>query len=59
MYRLEGEAFLPRYLRILSYGGSASPAAILEEAGLDITSPAFWQGGYDVLKGMITELENL
>ncbi len=56
-YRLEGEAFLPRYLRILSAGGSDVPLKILGEAGLDVTSPAFWQGGFDVLEKMVTELE--
>ena len=55
--RLEGEAFLPRYLRILSAGGSEMPLKILGEAGLDVTSPAFWQGGFDVLEKMVTELE--
>ena len=58
-YRIEGEAFIPRYLRILSYGGSESPAKILTEAGLDITAPTFWQGGFDVIQNMIAELERL
>jgi len=58
-YRLEGESFIPKYLEILAYGGSESPMKILSEAGLDVTSPAFWQGGFDVIKDMIAELENL
>ncbi len=58
-YRREGEAFVPTYLKILSYGGSESPMKILSEAGLDIASPAFWQAGFDVLAGMIAELEKL
>lgn len=58
-YREEGEAFIPRYLKILSYGGSESPMKILSEAGLDITSPTFWQGGFDVLEGMLSELNQL
>jgi len=58
-YRLEGEAFVSKYLKILSYGGSESPMKILNEAGLDITSPAFWQGGFDFIKNMIAELEKL
>ena len=58
-YRLEGEAFLPRYLRILAYGGSEAPLKILSEAGLDVTSPAFWQGGFDFLEKMLAELEQL
>jgi oligoendopeptidase F len=58
-YRREGESFVPTYLKILSYGGSESPMKILSEAGLDIASPAFWQAGFDILAGMITELEEL
>jgi oligoendopeptidase F len=55
-YRLEGAAFIPRYLRILTHGGSEAPAKILREAGLEIDTAAFWQGGFDVLNDMITEL---
>lgn len=58
-YRREGESFIPRYLKLLAYGGSEAPAVILEEAGFDITSADFWQGGYDVLSGMIDDLERL
>jgi oligoendopeptidase F len=58
-YRIEGESFIPRYLKILSYGGSAAPMKILTEAGLDITSSEFWQGGFDVIQNMIDELEKL
>ena len=59
MYRREGEAFKPKYLKILSYGGSEAPARILKEAGIDITSAKFWQGGFDVIAGMIDELERI
>jgi oligoendopeptidase F len=58
-YKLEGAAFIPRYLRILSYGGSESPMKILSEAGLDIASSAFWQGGFDMLEKMLAELEGI
>jgi oligoendopeptidase F len=56
-YKLEGEAFKPKYLKILSYGGSKAPAAVLGEAGINIKSAKFWQGGYDVISAMIDELE--
>jgi oligoendopeptidase F len=55
-YRLEGAAFIPRYLKILSYGGSEAPTKILSEAGLDITAANFWQAGFDVINEMLTEL---
>ncbi len=58
-YRLEGASFIPRYLKILSYGGSEAPARILQEAGLDISSPDFWQGGFDILEEMILDLTRL
>lgn len=58
-YQQEGSDFVPRFLKILSYGGSEAPAKVLSEAGIEITSPAFWQGGYDVLSRMIDELEQL
>lgn len=58
-YRTEGESFKPKYLKILSYGGSASPQTILGEAGIDITSADFWQGGFDVISGFIDQLEAL
>ncbi|RME56105.1 MAG: M3 family oligoendopeptidase, partial [Caldilineae bacterium] len=56
-YQQEGESFKPGYLRMLAYGGSARPQQILEEAGIDMTDPAFWQGGFDVIREMIDELE--
>ncbi|PIZ25352.1 MAG: hypothetical protein COY47_06405, partial [Chloroflexi bacterium CG_4_10_14_0_8_um_filter_57_5] len=55
----EGEAFKPRYLKILSAGGSEAPAKILGDAGIDIRSAAFWQGGFDVIAALVDELEKL
>ncbi len=55
-YKELGKAFEPDYLRILAYGGSASPQHIIGEAGFDMTSPAFWQGGFDLLAEMLDEL---
>jgi oligoendopeptidase F len=58
-YRQEGAAFIPRYLKILSYGGSASPERILAEAGVDMRSAGFWQGGFDVIRDMVEQLAEL
>ncbi|HTX89703.1 MAG TPA: M3 family oligoendopeptidase [Anaerolineales bacterium] len=58
-FKAEGDSFKPRYLKILAAGGSEAPAAILAEAGIDIRSEAFWQGGFDVLAGMVGQLEGL
>ncbi len=56
-YREEGVNFIPHYLKILSYGGSQSPEYILNESGIDISRPEFWQGGFDYIKEMIDELD--
>ncbi len=58
-YQQEGNAFKPGYLKLLAYGGSAHPEQILREAGVDMTDPAFWQGGFDVISDFIDELESL
>ncbi|MFN8462804.1 MAG: M3 family oligoendopeptidase [Anaerolineales bacterium] len=58
-YKAEGESFKPKYLKILSAGGSEAPAKILAEAGVNIRDPKFWQGGFDVLSRMVDELEKL
>jgi oligoendopeptidase F len=58
-YQQEGDSFKPGYISILEAGGSQAPAKILADAGIDISSPAFWQGGFDVIDGMVNELEDL
>ena len=58
-FKADGESFKPKYLKILSAGGSEAPERILAEAGIDIRSQQFWQGGFDVLSRMVDELERL
>ncbi len=58
-YKAEGDSFKPRYLKILSAGGSEAPAKILSDAGIDIRSAKFWQGGFDVLDKLVSELEKM
>ncbi|MFN2233807.1 MAG: M3 family oligoendopeptidase [Anaerolineales bacterium] len=58
-YKTLGTDFVPRYLKILSYGGSATPAEILAEAGIDISAAGFWQDGFNILENMIQQLEEI
>lgn len=58
-YQKEGDGFKPGYIKILEAGGSKAPAEILSESGIDISSHDFWQGGFDVIEGMVKELEDL
>ncbi|MFM8876190.1 MAG: M3 family metallopeptidase [Anaerolineae bacterium] len=58
-FKAEGESFKPKYLKILSAGGSEAPERILSDAGINIRDPKFWQGGFDVLEKLVSELEAL
>lgn len=58
-YQEEGDSFKPKYMRILSAGGSIAPIPLLKEAGMDVTTAEFWQGGFDVIDGMVKKLEKL
>jgi oligoendopeptidase F len=58
-YLQEGDDFKPRYLKILSAGGSDAPIRILDRAGVDVRSPDFWNGGFGVLKDALKQLEEI
>jgi oligoendopeptidase F len=59
-YKEEGVAsFAPRYMKMLSRGGSESPEKILAESGFDINSREFWQSGFDELGTFVSRLEDI
>lgn len=58
-YREEGEGFKAGYRALLESGGALSPADTARLAGIDISEGNFWQKGYDVLTGLIGELESI
>ena len=58
-YKEEGESFKPRYINILSTGGSKAPMDVLSESGIDVLQASFWQGGFDVVAGLVRQLEEL
>jgi oligoendopeptidase F len=57
MYKEQGVAFVPKYLDLLATGGSESPQTILSKVGVDMTSEAFWQSGFDTIQDMVVQLE--
>lgn len=57
LYKAQGESFVPRYLGLLAAGGSRAPESLLKDFGVDIRSEAFWQTGFETIKGMVRELE--
>jgi len=58
-FKEEGDAFKPRYIQLLSAGGADAPAKVLSDAGVDIRQAAFWQGGFDVVDGLVRQLEKI
>ena len=54
-----GPAFAEKYLEMLALGGSLTPQELMERVGVDLSDPAFWQGGFDVLSGLVDEFEGL
>ena len=57
MYKEQGASFVPKYLGLLATGGSQSPQQILATVGVDMTSEAFWQSGFDTIRDMVEQLE--
>jgi oligoendopeptidase F len=58
-YQEEGEAFVPRYLDLLTAGGSDAPHVLLAKLGVDVADPAFWEMGLKQLGDMVSEAERL
>jgi oligoendopeptidase F len=58
-YKQEGAAFVPRYLELLSAGGSDAPHVLLGKLGVDVNDPAFWELGLRLLDDMVSEAEEL
>jgi len=57
MYQKEGSTFVPKYLELLTTGGSEAPQTILAKVGVDMTSEEFWQSGFDTIHEMVDQLE--
>jgi oligoendopeptidase F len=56
-YLEEGEDFVPRYVELLSAGGSRSPEELAAIAGLDLEDPSFWAQGLELVRDQLDEAE--
>jgi oligoendopeptidase F len=56
-YQKEGTSFVPKYLDLLSAGGSEAPQTMLAKVGVDMNSEDFWQSGFDTIREMVNQLE--
>jgi oligoendopeptidase F len=57
IYQEEGADFIPKYIHLLSEGGSKSPYELLAPFNIDLNDPAFWQGGLQVIEDMLKDIE--
>jgi oligoendopeptidase F len=57
-YLAEGESFVPRYLELLSAGGSRSPEELAAIAGLDLADPEFWNDGLKLVREQLGAAED-
>jgi oligoendopeptidase F len=55
----EGPGFAPRYFDLLAAGGSATPEELTSKIGVDLSDPAFWQGGLNQISALVDEAEEL
>jgi oligoendopeptidase F len=53
------KGFEKKYLTMLESGGRYRHKELLAPFGLDASKPSFWQGGLDVVAGLIDELEGM
>ncbi len=58
-YKEEKDTFIPKYIEMLSLGGSKKPEEIALIAGLDLKDPHFWDLGVQLLEDLVTKAENL
>jgi len=58
-YKQDGAAFVPKYLELLSSGGTDAPHVLLAKLGVDVNDPGFWELGLNLLGEMVAEAERL
>ena len=58
-YKEDKKSFIPKYLEMLSLGGSKKPKELAGLAGLNIQDPNFWESGIALLDELVKEAEAL
>ncbi len=57
LYKKEGEPFVPKYLDLLSAGGTQTPYMLLEPFGVNLDDPGFWNDGLKIIDDMLNLIE--
>jgi oligoendopeptidase F len=53
LYREQGRAFVPEYVRLLERGGSLPPAEAVAPLGVDIRDADFWRKGFAEIRRLV------
>jgi oligoendopeptidase F len=56
-YEEQGSDFVPRYLHMLSSGGSVAPEELGRIVGCDLGDPTFWDGGLQIVEEQLEKAE--
>jgi len=56
-YEEQGSDFVPRYLHLLSAGGSMAPEDLGRIVGCDLADPGFWDGGIAIIEAQLEAAE--
>ena len=56
-YQQAGESFVPRYLELLSAGGSMTPEDLGRIVDCDLGDPRFWDGGLAIVEAQLDAAE--
>jgi oligoendopeptidase F len=57
--KTEGPVFAEKYFDMLRFGGSLTPQELMDKVGVNLDDPQFWQGGFNVLEGLVDRFEEL
>jgi len=56
-YEEQGADFVPRYVHLLSAGGSMPPEELGKIVGCDLADPSFWDGGLAIIEAQLDAAE--
>jgi oligoendopeptidase F len=56
-YEEQGSDFVPRYLHMLSSGGSMAPEDLGKIVGCDLADAGFWDGGLAIIEQQVDQAE--
>lgn len=58
-YKQDRKKFVPKYIELLSAGGTKNPQELLKPLGVNLKDKKFWQGGIEVIKDLVKEAKSL